>query len=116
MTELVDPMEIQLMLDQNQSDGKKRHSDQTHFAVTVEIAAQKAAIEVSAQNQELVAEDLVFVTARKHHRSSPDQVHTLAGTDETTNTCMVYKDGDNDAVVEQRRKAKKRMMRLSSVR
>jgi hypothetical protein len=48
MTELVDPMEIQLMLDQNQSDGKKRHSDQTHFAVTVEIAAQKAAIEVSS--------------------------------------------------------------------
>ncbi|MCP4747417.1 MAG: hypothetical protein GY874_14940 [Desulfobacteraceae bacterium] len=56
------------------------------------------------------------MTARKHHRSSPDQVHTLAGTDETTNTCMVYKDGDNDAVVEQKRKAKKRMMRLSSVR
>ena len=48
MTELVDPMEIQLMLDQNQSDGKEPHSDQAHFAVKVETAAQKAAIEVSS--------------------------------------------------------------------
>ena len=40
-------------------------------------------------------------------RSSPHEVNTLAGTDETANTCMVYKAGDNDAVVEQRRKAKK---------
>jgi hypothetical protein len=112
MTELVDPMEIQLLLDQNQSDGKEPHSDQTHFAVKVETAAQKAA----PINKEAIAGDLVVVTARKRHRSYQDQVITLAGTDETTNTCMVYKDGDNDAVVEQRRKAKKRMMRLSSLR